>query len=241
VSPNNIPHLQIQQQLLKEALYGCAICGCPIVEYANIVPYDGNAQAFLPENMLVLCPSHYMDYSNHRGISESALRDAKNNPHNKVHQEDAFIVPSQDLAIIIGKCKFINTSRILVIDDFDIISIKREEGKYILLDINFFDKLNNLIAIVSGNSWTAEKSDSWTINYKAKHLTIQNQSKNIIFETKIEDINNEITIIADGMCYNRSAIKIKENQILLDGEEIALDLKDTELKNYEVGIEAETL
>lgn len=240
MSPNNIPHLQIQKQLLKEALYGCAICGCPIVEYVNIVPYDGNAQAFLPENMLVLCPSHYIDFSNHRGISESALRDAKNNPHNKVHQEDAFIVPSQDLAIIIGKCKFINTSRILVIDDFDIISIKREEGKYILLDINFFDKINNLIAIVSGNIWTAERSDSWTINYKAKHLTIQNQSKNTIFEAKIEDINNEITIIADGMYYNRSAIKITEHQILLNGEEIALDLKDTELKNYEVGIEAET-
>jgi hypothetical protein len=146
------------------------------------------------------------------------------------------------MVVNIGKCKFVNTPRILVIDDFDIISIKREGGKYILLDINFFDKLNNLIAIVSENGWTAEKSSrDWSIGYKTKCLTIQNQAKNIIFEAKIQNVNNEITINADGMYYNQSQIKITENQILLNNEEIAIDLKGTELRNYEVGIVAETV
>ena len=72
-------------------------------------------------------------------------------------------------------------------------------------------------------------------------MTIKNQSKNIIFEAKIQGINsNEITITADGMHYNRSPIKITENQILLNDEEIAVDLKGTELRNYEAGIVAET-
>ena len=240
MSANN-PPLQIQKQLKKEALYGCAICGCPILQYAHIVPND-DVQAFLPENMLVLCPFHYIGY-NSREVSESALREAKNNPYNKIHDEYAFIVSSQqDVSVNMGKCKFVNTSRLLVIDDFDIFSIKREVGKYILLDINFFDKLNSLIAIVSENSWTAEqRSMDWNINYKPKHLTIENQSKNIIFEAKIQGVNsNEITITADGMHYNRFPIKITENQILLNGEEISVDLKGTELRNYEAGIVAQT-
>lgn len=244
MSANNNPPFQIQKQLRRDVSYGCAICGCPILEYAHIVPYT-NVQTFLPENMIALCPFHHIEYDNGE-VSVSALYDAKNNPHNKIHERHAFIIQSHDMAINIGKCKFVNTSRILVIDDFDIISIKREDGRYMLLDINFFDKLNNLIAIVSENTWTAEKrrnSRDWSISYKPKHLTIQNQSKNIRFEAKIQgnDNNEEVTITADGIYYNRSPIKITENEILLDNEEIAIDLKGTELRNYDVGIVAETI
>jgi hypothetical protein len=244
MSANNNPPFQILKQLRRDVSYGCAICGCPILEYAHIVPYT-NVQAFLPENMIALCPFHHIEHDNGE-LSVSALYDAKNNPHNKIHEQHAFIIQSQDMAINIGKCKFVNTSRILVIDDFDIISIKREDGRYMLLDINFFDKLNNLIAIVSENTWTAEKrrnSRDWSISYKPKHLTIQNQSKNIRFEAKIQgnDNNEEVTITADGMYYNRSSIKITENEILLDNDEIAIDLKGTELRNYDVGIVAETI
>jgi hypothetical protein len=239
MSANKLP-LQIQKQLRKEALYGCAICGCPILEYVQIVRHDyvQDVQTILPENIVVLCLSHYIAYNN-KELSESTLRHAKNSPYNKTHEQYAFILEG-DMAVNIGKCKFVNTSRILVIDDFDIISIKREEERYILLDINFFDKLNNLIAIVSDNIWSAERmSRDWNIKYKPKHLRIENNYKNIIFEAKIES-NNEITITTDGMYYNLSPIKITENQILLDGEEIAVDIKGTELRNYEVGIVAVT-
>src|SRR5919198_192427 len=237
--PETTIPLQTQKQLRKETLYGCAICGCPILEYAQIIPYS-NVQVFLPENMVSLCTFHHLQYKNGDELSESSLRGAKNNPYNKIHEDDAFIMHSQYISVNIGKCKFVNTSRILVIDDFDIISIKREGEKYILLDVNFFDKLNNLIAIVSENSWTAEKSNDWNVSYKSRHLIIQNQSRNIIFEAKmgIDSITNEnqITITADGMYYNRSPIRITENEILIDNKEVALDLKGTVLKNYDAGI-----
>jgi hypothetical protein len=241
--PGTAVPLQIQKQLRKETLYGCAICGCPILEYAQIVPYS-EIQAFIPENMVSLCPFHHLQYQSGDKLSESSLRDAKNNPYNKIHENDAFIIQSQDISVNIGECKFINTSRILVIDDFDIISIKRENEKYVLLDVNFFDKLNNLIAIVSENSWTAEKSNDWNISYKPSHLIIQNQLRNIMFEAKIGiDSNtneNQITITADGMYYNRYPIKVTENEILIDYKEVAIDLKGTVLKNYEAGIVTET-
>ena len=241
--PKSTIPLQIQKQLQKETLYGCAICGCPILEYAQIIPY-GDTQTFIPENMVSLCPFHHLQYRNGDNLSESFLRNAKNNPYNKTHENDSFIIQSQDISIVVGKCKFVNTSRILIIDAFDIIYIKRENGKYVLLDINFFDKLNNLMAIVSENSWTAERSNDWNITYKPGSLMIQNQIRNILFEAKIGvDAGNkdsQIIIKTEGMYYNRTPIKITENQILIDDKEVALDLKGTILKNYEAGVVAET-
>jgi hypothetical protein len=247
--PANTTPLRIQEQLKKETLYGCALCGCPIVEYVHITPHP-DIQAFLPENMVALCPSHRIKYEN-RKITEAALHDAKINPYNKINEASFVIGESQEMIVNIGDRKFINTSRILVIDDFDIISIRRGGGeeqqdrykKYILLDINFFDKFNNLIAIVSENGWTAERrksisSGDWSIIYGPKHLVIQNPSRNILFDVKIS--NNEIALTASGMYYNGSLIRITENEIFLDDLEIAVDQKGTVLKNYEAGIVAET-
>jgi hypothetical protein len=242
--PKTTVPMQIQKQLRKEALYGCAICGCPILEFAQITLDNDDTQTFLPENMVSLCPFHHHQYKNGDSLSDSSLRHAKDNPYNKTHENNAFTIQSQGILVNVGKCKFVNTSRILVVNDFDIVSIKMEDEKYVLLDINFFDKLNNLIAMITENSWTAEKTNDWNIIYKPGHLTIQNQLKSIIFETKINlDSNSnedQITITADGLHYNRSHIKITENEILVDGREVAIDLKGTVLKNYDAGIVTET-
>jgi hypothetical protein len=242
---SKVPPLQIQQQLSREAYYGCIICGCPILEFMDIVNKNSQISAFLPENMVAICPSDHIKYAGGQ-ISESSLRNAKINPYNKVHEEDAFTMEQHhepnDLIVKVGKCTFANVSRILVVDDFDIISIKKEEyaGKsYIFLDINFFNKINNLIAIVLQNYWSAEKSRDWQIYYKSKHLIIQNPKQNIVFDLMIQD--NEIIINGDGMFYNGRPIKITNDQILFDNQEIALDIKGTVLKNYEIGIIAETL
>ena len=242
--PKTTVPMQIQKQLRKEALYGCAICGCPILEFAQITLYNDDTQTFLPEDMVSLCPFHHLQYKNGDSISDSSLRHAKDNPYNKTHENNAFTIQSRDILANVGKCKFVNTPRILVVDDFDIVSIKREDQKYVLLDINFFDKLNNLIAMVTENSWTAERSNDWNIIYKPGHLTIQNQPKSIIFEIKVylDNTGNEdqITITADGLHYNGSHIKITENEILVDSTEVAIDLKGTVVKNYDAGIVTET-
>jgi hypothetical protein len=235
--------LQIQKQLQKEAFYGCALCGCPIVEYAQLIPRS-DSRTFIPENMVCLCPFHHLQKTNGDKLSETSLRYAKDNPYNKTHENDSYVIQSQDLPVRVGMCKFVNTSRILVINDFDIISVRRENGKYLLLDINFFDKLNNLIAIVSDNRWTAHKSSDWAISYRSGSLTIQNQPRKIMFEAKIEiDSDNKesyVRIKTDGMYYNGTPIKITENEILIDNNEAAIDLKGTVLKNYETGISVET-
>jgi hypothetical protein len=231
----NIPQ-PIQKQLRREANFGCALCGCPIIEYAHIIPYR-NIQAYLPENIVALCPNHYTNFD--RGeFSDSYLRDAKNNPHNKTYIQDAFFIDSQDIAVNVGKSKFINTSRILAVNDFDIISIKRENERYILLDINFFDKLNNLIAVVYENSWTAEKTASavWEIVYKPHHLVIRNTSRNLFFESKVE---NEELFITANMYYNAIPLSITNDGIWISENEMGIEIKGHVLKNYDIGINAQ--
>ncbi|HET7147219.1 MAG TPA: HNH endonuclease signature motif containing protein [Candidatus Nitrosopolaris sp.] len=231
----NVP-IQIQRQLKKECSFGCALCGSPLLKYAHIVPYN-RIQAFLPENMIALCPPHHGNYDN-GDLSESYLRDAKRDPHNKIHPQDAFFVESQDLVINIAKSKFINTHRVLVIDDFDLITVSRDNGKYLLLDINFFDKINTLVATVLENSWVSESSFGWKINYSPqKFLTIQNPQRNAIFEITIENTELFITAV---MYYNNYSIRITRNEILLNENEIGTEFKNSVLKNYEVAIAAYT-
>ena len=230
----------IQKQLKKEAVFGCVICGCPLLNYIHIIPpFDKNA--FLPEDMAAICPNCKSRFDRHE-FSESYLRDVKKNPHNRMREKDAFSLESGEMVINLGKMKYINTPRVLAVNDFDIITLKQEnERKLILLDINFFDKLNNLVAIVSENSWVAEKQVStsvWEINYKPKHLVIRNNQNELLFEARIE---YQEVFIRGVMYYSGSTVKVTDNGIWVDEREIASDLNGCVLKNYDIAINAQTL
>jgi hypothetical protein len=237
----------IQNQLMKEALYGCTICGCPILVFADFTSPGTQGvditrqEAYLPENMVAICLSHSLKLQAGE-IDASTLRHSKNNPFNKGHEESAFAITSNEMTVSLGGCTFINTARLLVVDDFDIINVRREGQKFLVLDVNFFDRSNKLVAIISQNRWSSERSRQrdWTIKYQSKCLTIQNEREKVIFDARIEN-KNELRILADGLYYNAQEIKISPSEVLLDDKEIGADLKGTVLTNYDVGIRAESL
>jgi hypothetical protein len=91
------------------------------------------------------------------GYTESRLRKFKENPRNKTHVglEEGFFVNNKDLVVNIGRNKLINTPRVIIINEsVDIISVKKGNHTEVLLDVNFYDKNNNLVARISENSWT---------------------------------------------------------------------------------------
>jgi hypothetical protein len=227
--------LPIQKQLRKEANFGCALCGCPVLEYVHILPYSETG-GFLPENMIAVCPNHRIKFDRQE-LSKPQLLDAKKNPHNRTHPNDAYGIDSNELAVNVGKSRFINTSRILAVDDFDIVTINRENNLYIVLDVNFFDAQNELIAILSENNWTADKSPGWNIDYRYHKLVIENHARKISFEAKIEF--KEIFLRGE-MYYDDHTIKLKEEQVLFDDKEVGLEFKGTTLKNYDVAISIQT-
>jgi hypothetical protein len=89
-------------------------------------PYELRRQeVFLPENMVANCPSHNTKFQTGE-IDYTFLASSKNSPFNNVHDDLAFATTSSDeLAVSLGGCTFVNTSRLLVVDDFDLINIRR--------------------------------------------------------------------------------------------------------------------
>jgi hypothetical protein len=239
----------IQIQLKKEAHYGCVICGCPVLEFIDF-NRTGNQrhelmrqEVFLPENMVAICPSHNKEFRESH-IDPSFLASSKHSPFNMIHDDLAFATTSSnEFAVSMGGCTFINTSRLLVVDDFELINVKRMDSRLLVMDVNFFNGANQLVGIILENSWSSEwsKIGDWAIEYlRPKRLIIENKREGMYFEAKFEN-DNDLRILADGLCYNSQKIQITQNEILLDGREIGADIKGTVLTNYDVGIKAESV
>lgn len=222
--------LPIQSQLKKEARYGCSICGCPLLEFVQFIPSD-TPGAYLPENMIAICPTHTLKFVQNE-LSATELSSFKTKPYNRINENKPFAL-APELTVNIAKTKFINTHRLLSVDDFDLITIRKENNSYLLLDLNFFDSQNNLIAVTSENSWTTDKKQVWNIGYKPGYLKIQNKTRQILFEAKIE--SGEIFIVAD-MYYSGIPVNITRDEVLFGGIEEGAETKGTTLKNYETAI-----
>jgi hypothetical protein len=155
------------------------------LENAHIIPYE-ITHDFIPEDMIALCPTCHTKADVGK-YSEAYLHQAKKNPHNTIHVKEAFLIEGSDLIVNIGNSlQFKNTPRVLTINDFDIISIKKIESGFLSLDINFFDKFNNLIGIILENNWTVDTTLVWDLEYRPQHLIIRNAPRNIAFEARIE-------------------------------------------------------
>lgn len=200
-----------------------------------MIPFSSTG-GFIPENMIAICPNHSLKFLRHE-LTSTQLSDSKVNPHNRVKANNSFAISSEELTVNMGKSRFIDTCRVLSVDDFDLITIKKENNLSLVLDIKFFDIQNNLIAVVSENSWTTDKSQVWNIDYKPHHLKIHNLPKRISFEAKIE--SDEIYISAE-MYYNGVAVKVTKEQILVGGIDEGVEIKGTTLKNYHTAINLQT-
>jgi len=238
----------IENHLKREAYYGCVICGCPVLEFIDFsrTGIHGDElkrqNIFLPENMAAVCPSHNNKLQ--LGELESALlATSKNSPFNRIHDDLAFATTTQNEFIIsLGGCTFVNTSRLLVVDDFDLIGVKRMDKRFLVMDINFFNRNNQLVGIILENRWSSDRSKigDWDIEYlRPKRLVIENKRENMSFEARIEN-GNDLRILADGLCYNSQKIQITLKEVLLDDKEVGADIKGTVLTNYDVGVKAET-
>jgi hypothetical protein len=129
-----------------------------------------------------------------------------------------------------------------VVDDFDLIGVKRMDQRFLVMDINFFNRNNQLVGIILENSWSSDRSKigDWDIEYlRPKRLVIENKRENMSFEARIEN-GNDLRLLADGLCYNSQKIQITLKEVLLNDREVGADIKGTVLTNYDVGVKAET-
>ncbi len=209
-SGRNTP-LPIQRILRQEANFGCVICGCPIIEYAHIIPYE-TTHDFNPKDMTVLCPTDHYRFDNN-GFSEKEIRQAKASPFSRVSVQDSFFISKPEMAINLGDLKIIDTPRALVIRDFDIISVQNENG-FAQFEVNFFDRFNNFVGIIYENNWVVDRTLVWDIEYKPQHLLIRNAPRQISFDVEVKD--GEL-FLKGKLHYRGSDVEITQTEVILPG------------------------
>jgi hypothetical protein len=186
------------RQLRQEANFGCARCGCPVIDNAHIIPYR-ETKAFPPEDMVALCPTHHR-IADDGNYPEPYLKELKANPYNKVHVKETFLIMGEKLIVNLGENKFTNVPTVIRVNNFDLISVRRGEGKHILLDVSFFDEYNRWVAAITDNMWSVDTTIAWDVEYTSQHLKLRRALGKILFDIWIED--SEVFLI--GKLYYRS-------------------------------------
>lgn len=204
----------VRRKLREEAGFGCAFCGNPLIENAHIIPYN-KTKEFQIEDMVALCPNCHTEADLGK-IPEWVLREKKSNPFNRDKSIVAkkFTVTGEQMVVNIGSNRFIDTESILVVNDSNLISIRRLEKQYLSIFVNLFDKIQRRIAFIHENEWFVDKRYFWDIEYRPQHLILRNAPKEITFEIQISD--DEI-FIRGKMFFNRFPIEIERNHITING------------------------
>jgi len=169
--------------------------------------------------MIALCPNHHAK-ADAREYPEEYLRECKLNPHNISVVTDVFFVGTKNLTVSVASNKFVDIPRILVVDDFDIISITRED-QCPQLNVNFFDKFGRWVAIILDNHWYVDRSCVWDIDYKPKHLILKCRPRKISLEV---EISNDVVFIRGNLYFNGYRIEATQDDLFL-GERSTIQMR----------------
>lgn len=211
---------EIKRKVRTDAGFGCVICGMPIIEYHHIIPY-AQVKKHEADNLVPLCDLHHKKFHQHL-IPVEEITKAKANPFNLTTQtiKDNFMLSNyKDLRIKMGSNIFINTQKVIAVNDFPLIEIKKDELNRPLLNVKFFDDNNVLIAEVIDNEWIVmrESEKIWDLTWTSGKLKINSSLKKIFLELQINAIENTIELRAD-LFYKNVSIKIRPNSILINNK-----------------------
>jgi hypothetical protein len=147
-------------------------------------------------------------------ITRPELYKAKERPYSRtVVGESDFRIPSTVASVKLGSNTFIDTPRLVVVDDLDIVAVTHEQD-HPLLNVVIIDQYNNWIGIVEENEWVFDRRALWDIDYTPRHLTIRSRPNHVSFQLKIT--NDEIFVRGE-LYYNGIPILISEDAVTFGG------------------------
>jgi len=147
---------------------------------------------------------------------EAYLFELKRSPHNLIVVNDAFFIGTEDITVSLASNRFVNTPRILTVDEFDIISVTKED-RYPQLDVNFFDEFDRWIAIIEQNQWYVDRRLVWDVEYRPRHLTLRCEPRRISFDIRIVD---DVIFIRGDLYFNGYRIEATEDDLFLGGRSV---------------------
>ncbi|WP_282059741.1 HNH endonuclease signature motif containing protein [Roseobacter litoralis] len=206
---NRKPPAAIARQLRQEAGFGCAECGCPIIEYHHIVEWN-EKKHFDPEHMVALCPNHHSQFGK---LPRQRSYHAKKNPINlRNGRIYGFLGGNkQHKSIRIGSNVIENCRHVVRYGHLSLLSYRLLEGEY---KLNVFIPNNDFWPEikVEENALSAQIANFWDIEFKTNwlkfrrrqgesYLNIDFRGNHVEVSARLEILGEEILFSPKGMKY----------------------------------------
>lgn len=177
----------IRSKIRKDAGFGCAICGCVVIDYEHIDPEFHQATEHDPGKMTLLCISCHGRVTR-KLISKKAVWDAKQNP--KALQDgfvhDFLFVNTDEMEIKIGSSVSKNTKVILTIYGKPIIWFEppSTEGEPNKLCAIFYDDNGKVVSYVNRNQFIAYTNNQDIKSGSTELSLVSNEVKCLLMDRK---------------------------------------------------------
>lgn len=173
------PPAAVARQLRQEAAFGCAECGCPIIEYHHIIEWQ-EKQHFDAEHMVALCPTHHTQYGK---LSKSKAYEIKRNPFNQRTNRILGYLGGNKIqkTLLLGSNTIERTDHVLTFCNYPIFSYTLVGTEYqlsaYLPDDNFWPEIE-----VKQNHLTAKTGDFWDIEFKTNWVKFRRKRGDVFLE-----------------------------------------------------------
>jgi hypothetical protein len=208
-------------QLRKESGFGCCNCGCPIIEYHHIIPWE-EQHHFDPQDMMALCPTcHVFIGSKDRSIQYQIKSNPKNIKDDKVGWK--LPVYNNKIQVELGNTLFLGEGQILRVDNNSLLELHVDDLGRLELTIDLKDKLGNTLATINKNQWESDVSNIFDVRHTENKLEISSEKHEI--SLKLEMKNSGVKI--NGTFWsNRNKINVQTRRISINGRSKSIGLNE---------------
>ena len=148
------PPASVIKQLRTEVGFGCPVpeCGNPYLEWHHFDPPWSVDQHHNPNGMVALCAEHHKKADNGAYTNEQLVC-FKRNKVDSTLVRGQFDWRRNKLLAVVGGNYYYETLRVLVVDGHEIVSLTRDEGDYLLLNIQMLSLSTDVRAQLVENCW----------------------------------------------------------------------------------------
>ncbi len=206
------PPAAISRQLRQETGFGCAECGCPILEYHHIIPW-AERNHFEPEHMVALCPSHHTELAK---LPRRKCYELKKEPYNiKAGRLRGYLGGNKNQkAIRIGSILIEDCKTALDYCGNSIFSYQQVGGEFrldtFIPNDNFFPEIE-----IQQNNVDVYLQEFWDIEFKTNWIKFRKRAGSIFltidFRGDEVEVEGQLNILGDEMTLKKHSSQVGGN------------------------------
>ncbi len=183
------PPSQVMRQLRQECGFGCAQCGCPILEYHHIIEW-AEKKHHDPEHMVALCPTCHRVLGK---LPRKRAYEVKRNPINIRNKRIKGYLGGTNLknSILVGGTRVIDCKSAINFSGIDILSYSIVDGEFcvnaFIPDKDYWPEIE-----IKRSNVSAWIENFWDIEFKTNWIRFRRNQGEIFFS--IDFRGDEVTV-----------------------------------------------